>query len=171
MSPSVHSLPYSSSLTIDDCSGLKTTMVFDPWGKGKNDKPVDNTGTPQELYSTLEREFHFDHDPCPLNPEGLRSTDGLGDWGQSNFCNPPYSNKEPWIRKAIEEQAKGKLTVMLLPVDTSTAWFHDLILPHAEIRWLRGRLTFHARGSPAKFASMLCIFRPKASVKMAKPKC
>jgi site-specific DNA-methyltransferase (adenine-specific) len=142
---------------------------FSPWGAGKNDKPVDNTGTPQDLYNSLEREFHFDHDPCPLNPDGLRSTDGLGDWGKSNFVNPPYSNKEPWIKKACLEREKGNLTVMLLPVDTSTAWFHDYILPNCEIRWLRGRLTFHARGSPAKFASMLCIFRPKVTAYESSP--
>jgi len=124
----------------------------------------ENVATMRGFWKLQHREFHFDHDPCPLNPNGLRSTDGLGDWGRSNFVNPPYSNKEPWIKKACLEREKGNLTVMLLPVDTSTAWFHDYILPNCEIRWLRGRLTFHARGSPAKFASMLCIFRPKSLI-------
>jgi len=76
--------------------------------------------------------------------------------------NPPYSDKEPWIKKAIEQKRKGKLTVMLLPVDTSTSWFHDLILPHAdEIRFIRGRLKFKPHGQPAKFASMIVIFKPE----------
>ena len=134
---------------------LRTFSALD----GRFDKKNDNIATPKELYERLDAEFHFDHDPCPLNPEGLlRSTDGFGDWGKSNFVNPPYSKKEPWIRKAIEEQRKGNLTVMLLPVDTSTSWFHDLVQPNAEIRFLRGRL--HFTGRPAKFASMICIFRP-----------
>lgn len=136
---------------------------FTEWGMGKGDKPVDDQPTPRQVYETLDQEFHFDHDPCPLNPEGLRTVDGLGDWGTSNYVNPPYSDKEPWIRKAIEEQRKGHLTVMLLPVDTSTAWFHDLILPNcAEIRYLRGRLTFPGNKRPAAFPSMVCVFRPLA---------
>lgn len=69
----------------------------------------DNTATPKLLYEQLDAEFHFDYDPCPINPEGLRSQDGLGgEWGKRNYVNPPYSNKVPWIKKAIEEQGKGK---------------------------------------------------------------
>jgi len=121
----------------------------------------DNVATPSQLYAELNKEFNFDHDPCPLNPSGLRDRDGLGAWGKRNFVNPPYSNKEPWLKRAVEEQRKGNLTVMLLPVDTSTTWFHDLVLPNAEIRFLRGRLRFSQYGQPAKYASMIVIFRPK----------
>lgn len=127
--------------------------------KGKKD----NYPTPKSLYEELNKEFHFDYDPCPLNPEGLRERDGFGDWRKSNFVNPPYSNKTPWIKKAIEEQRKGNVTVMLLPVDTSTNWFHDLIMPNCEVRWIRGRVSFR-KGSHASYASMLCIFRPKADL-------
>jgi len=122
----------------------------------------DDQPTPEALYRRLDDEFHFDFDPCPMNPKGLRKFDGMGEWGKVNFVNPPYSKKEPWLRKAIEEQAKGKLSVFLLPVDTSTAWFHDLILPHAEVRFLRGRVYFN--GKPAMFASMLAIYKPKFTV-------
>src|SRR5438105_2906670 len=106
-------------------------MNFAPF---KGPRPhMDNTGTPEDLYSKLDDEFHFDFDPCPMNPQGLRAFDGLGKaWGNSNYLNPPYSDKEPWILRAIEEQSKGNTTVMLLPADTSTVWFHDLILPRAE---------------------------------------
>jgi site-specific DNA-methyltransferase (adenine-specific) len=128
-----------------------------PYGRGSTN---DNIATPLDLIKELDEEFHFNFDPNPINPEGLRDVDGLGDWKERNFCNPPYSNKEPWIKKAIEEQKKGHLTVMLLPVDTSTRWFHNLILPNAEIRWIRGRLKF-SKGIPAPFASMICIFRPR----------
>lgn len=123
--------------------------------KGKKD----NYPTPKKLYDELDQEFHFDHDPCPLNPPGLRDVDGLGDWGHSNYVNPPYSNKRPWIKKAIEEQARGNLTVMLLPADTSCNWFHDMVMPHAEVRFIRGRVSFNAK-SHASYPSMLCIFKP-----------
>ncbi len=64
------------------------------------------------------------------------------------------------MEKAIAEQKKGKLTVMLLPVDTSTGWFHDLIMPNAEIRWLRGRLKLD-NGKHPVYASFLAIFKPR----------
>jgi DNA N-6-adenine-methyltransferase (Dam) len=88
---------------------------FKPWaGMGKDDKPADNQPTPTELYQSLDAEFHFDYDPCPINPEGLREKDGLGSsWGQANYVNPPYSHKEHWIERAIAEQRRGRLTVML----------------------------------------------------------
>lgn len=139
---------------------------FSPFDRSRR-KGDDDVQTPKSVYEALDREFHFTFDPCPPNPAGLRLRDGLGDWGERNYVNPPYSKKTVWIKKAIEEQKKGHLTVMLLPVDTSTRWFHDLVLPYAEIRWLRGRIRFYENQkeskSPAKFASMICVFRPKQS--------
>jgi len=121
----------------------------------------DNYSTPKTIYEELDREFNFDYDPCTLNPKGLREYDGLGSWaGERIFVNPPYSKPRPWIEKAIEEWKKGKLVVMLLKADTSTNWFHDLILPYAEIRFIRGRLHFSEKG-PAPFPSMIVIFKPK----------
>jgi len=98
------------------------------------------------------------------------SWDGLEvEWGGSNYVNPPYSRKlkESFIRKAIEESKKGKLCVMLLPVSTSTAIFHDWIQPYAkEIRFLRGRVAFEGYNTRGEFVnnkkpmhdSMLVIF-------------
>lgn len=81
--------------------------------------------TPADLYDKLNGEFHFDFDPCPFpKPE---SFDGLTcEWGQSNYVNPPFGSiihqgkkKGPtaWVRKAIEENKKGKLVVFVYPID------------------------------------------------------
>jgi hypothetical protein len=81
--------------------------------------------TPPDLYAALNAEFRFDFDPCPYpKPDGF---DGLTcEWGQSNYVNPPFGSimhngkkKGPtaWMRKAIEEYRKGKLVVMVYPVD------------------------------------------------------
>jgi hypothetical protein len=90
--------------------------------------------TPKWLYEQLDNEFHFDFDPCPYpRPEGF---DGLTcEWGQSNYVNPPFGsvvvevlNKKgvmvqrkmgvtAWVRKAIEEYKKGKLVVLVYPID------------------------------------------------------
>jgi hypothetical protein len=82
------------------------------------------------------------------------------------FCNPPYSSIDLWIRKAVTEQARGQLVVMLLPVRTDRDWWHDLVQPHAEVRFLRGRQRFIGPdgttvGRPV-FASAIAIFRPTA---------
>jgi hypothetical protein len=82
--------------------------------------------TPPDLYAALNVEFGpFDFDPCPWpKPDGF---DGLTcEWGQRNYVNPPFGSimhngrkKGPtaWMRKAIEEQRKGKLSVVVYPVD------------------------------------------------------
>ena len=88
--------------------------------------------TPPDLYASLNAEFGpFDFDPCPWpKPEGF---DGLTcEWGQRNYVNPPFGSimhqgpgdKKPkkkgptaWMRKAIAEQRKGKMSVVVYPVD------------------------------------------------------
>jgi len=135
---------------------MKKKYRFSPFYRGRISNQ--DARTPEELYKQLNEEFHFDFDPCPNNP----TFDGLKiEWGKSNYVNPPWANKTPWIKKAIEESRKGKTVVMLLPADTSTRWFHDLILPNAdEIRFIRGRLKFSKNGYPAKYPSMIVIFKP-----------
>lgn len=81
--------------------------------------------TPAELYNELNAEFNFNFDPCPYPlPDGF---DGLTcEWGSSNYVNPPLGSilhqgkkKGPtaWVRKAIEEFEKGKLVVLVYPID------------------------------------------------------
>ena len=118
----------------------------------------DNWATPKELYDTLNTEFSFDFDPCPLRFDHITDeNDGLLiEWGKSNFVNPPYSRslKEAFILKAIQESNSGKLCVMLLPVSTSTKVFHDHILPNAtEIRFLKGRVKFLGTNTKGDFVS------------------
>ena len=67
--------------------------------KNRNISHSDNWETPKELYNSLNAEFDFDFDPCPIN---CKSFDGLEiDWGKSNFVNPPYSQKlkELFVKK------------------------------------------------------------------------
>ncbi len=127
----------------------------------------DNWATPKEVYDKLNAEFHFDFDPCPLNYQE-KFRDGLEiEWGLNNFVNPPYSRKlkEAFIHKAFEESKKGKTSVMLLPVSTSTKIFHEVIQPNAEVRFWKGRINFLANGEKnekykgGQMDSMIVIFR------------
>lgn len=134
--------------------------------------PNDNWRTPKWLYDQLNAEFKFDFDPCPYNEDPITpETDGLlKEWGKSNFINPPYNrvDKPKFIQKAYEEFKKGKLCVLLIPVATSTKQFHEIILPNAEIRFLKGRVAFEGYNdkgvytdkNKGKHDSMVVIFRP-----------
>ena len=109
--------------------------------------------TPKWLYAELDKEFHFDFDPCPLGG----GFDGLQvPWGQRNYINPPYGRTIGlWIQKAYE---CGDLCVMLLPARTDTKWFHDYCMKADEIRWLKGRLKFGDAKNSAPFPSMIVVF-------------
>jgi len=97
-------------------------------------------------------------DPCPLREHP--DWDGLKiEWSRMNYVNPPYSDKIPWIKRAIKEQKKGNITVMLLPHVPDAAWFFDLIVPNAKILGFRGRLQLDS-GKHPMYGSMLCIFTP-----------
>lgn len=130
--------------------------------------------TPLAIYRALDTEFKFTLDVCasPLNAKHVRyltkDVDALGiSWARERvFCNPPYGLKiEAFVRKALLEATEhDTLAVMLLPARTDTIWFHDVVLPHAEIRFIRGRLSYTlgkgAGPGRAPFASMVAIFRP-----------
>jgi phage N-6-adenine-methyltransferase len=122
--------------------------------KNRGIKHSDNWKTPKNLYDKLDAEFHFDFDPCPLNHD-VKKWDGLEkEWGARNFINPPYSRKlkESFVKRAIEMSGNGKLCVMLLPVSTSSALFHDYILPNKkEIRFIRGRVRYEGVNTSGKY--------------------
>ena len=126
-------------------------------------------GTPQAFYDELDKEFHFDLDPCATDENHkcqryfTRAEDGLSkNWGGCKvFCNPPYGKDiSKWVRKCWEEgQKPDTLVVLLIFANTDTAYFHDYILNRAEIRFIRGRLRFNEGKNPAMRPSMLAIFR------------
>lgn len=113
--------------------------------------------TPPELYESLNTEFRFDLDPCPLDA----ATDGLSplfcEWtGRRVFCNPPYG---PGIGNWLSRAQEADVAVFLLPSRTDTRWFHELVLPHArEIRFCRGRLRFGNSPNPAPFSSLIAVY-------------
>ena len=121
---------------------------------------TDDWSTPKDVYRTLDSEFCFDFDPCPLHS----NFDGLSmEWGGVNFVNPPYSQIKAWCKKSYEEWGKGKTVVMLIPSRTDTSYWHDYIMKASEIRFIRGRLKFGDSKNSAPFPSAIIIFRGELS--------
>jgi len=112
--------------------------------------------TPKELYDELDKEFHFNDDPCPLYGEG-----GLDRrWGSVTFVNPPYGKEiSKWLLRAWEESIWGNTVVCLIPSRTDTRWWHEYVMKASEIRFLRGRLKFGDATNSAPFPSCIAIFR------------
>jgi hypothetical protein len=116
--------------------------------------------TPQWLLDDLIAEFGPLFDPCPPDP----LEDGLEiDWPRDRaaFVNPPYRRGAlaEWARACrLQNVSTGSTVILLIPPYTDTVYFHTWILPHAQIRFLRGRLKFDDAGAPAPFPSILCVF-------------
>jgi len=107
--------------------------------KGNGDDGKHYWLTPPDVMTKLNDEFHFDFDPCPFPlPDDF---DGLTkDWGESNYVNPPFGSivhqgkkkgATAWVRKAIEENKKGKGVVLVYPIDK---WILMLLAAGAEVR-------------------------------------
>ena len=129
-------------------------------------RKTDHWATPANLYEELDREFHFDFDPCPLHS----TFDGLQvPWIGRSFVNPPYSNITAFLRKAHEELRNGnaKVVVFLVFANTDTKWFHQYVYHQAELIFVEGRVKFvdenGSNDKPAMRPSMLAIFRAEAS--------
>ena len=129
---------------------------------------ADDWETPQELFAKLNAEFSFTLDVAAL-PHNAKceayftpGCDGLKQpWRGICWMNPPYGpGLSKWVAKARQSAGEGATVVCLLPARTDTAWFHDHVLPAAELRFLRGRLKFNGIGTSATFPSLLAIFRP-----------
>lgn len=106
-------------------NGRGTIPLENKFHKGNGDDGKHYWLTPPDLMADLQPEFEFDFDACPFPKSEL--FDGLTmEWGKSTYVNPPFGSiihngkkKGPtaWMRKAIEENKKGKKIVVVYPVD------------------------------------------------------
>lgn len=120
--------------------------------------------TPKAVYDQLDKEFSFDHDPCPSDYK----VDGLtSDWGERNFVNPPYGRQiGSWLAKGYyEARIKDKTVVFLIPSRTDTKWWHDFCMKADEIRFIKGRLKFDNHTQNAPFPSAVVIFAAPTAIK------
>lgn len=141
---------------------------------------VDDRRTPPDLLAECAalagvESYSFD---VAANAENAKAPDWYGidddglarDWYGDVWCNPPYSDIEPWVRKAHAESQHCRSISMLLPANrTEQGWWQDLVEPYRagkpragvlwlggvgtlEVHFLRGRRRFDRPGwtKPAK---------------------
>jgi phage N-6-adenine-methyltransferase len=139
--------------------------------KQRGPKPSDLQWTPKELFDRLDSEFGFTLDVAAEDdPDFHRCEtyftprdDGLNQsWATEGavWCNPPYSDIKPWVRKArAEAETHGGTIVLLTMATTSAKWFRFAMKHATEVRFIIGNVTFGPNLNRAPFGSSLVIFR------------
>lgn len=120
----------------------------------------DSWKTPKPVYHYFDKSYHFLADVAASKENALHKNfytkednSLIVPWHifRTNpyyyvWCNPPYSDVAPWVIKAAHEQRFGTGTVMLLPNQTSAAWFKNGLASCNEFLIVtNGRISF---GSP-----------------------
>ena len=117
-----------------------------------NTKGNDYYETPMLLYQQLDRIFKFNLDVAcnehnaKCNNAITEKKDALSqDWCGRCFCNPPFSKKSEFIKKAHGEVLSGNcpICVMILPLNSmdTQAW-HEYIEGKFHYEILQGRVSF-----------------------------
>jgi phage N-6-adenine-methyltransferase len=127
----------------------------------------DEWATPVDLFAELDAEFHFTLDVCASDGNAkceryftVADNALAQEWTGVCWMNPPYSEMDRWLQKALDSSATGATVVCLVPSRTDVGWFWD-IARQGEIRFLRGRLSFvddAGKTGPAPFPSCLVVF-------------
>lgn len=109
----------------------------------------DEFETPDYIFEQLDRIFNFEFDAactpdnkkCVMAPfDGLNTT-----WLYRTFCNPPFSAKDKWIKKAHKEVSEGicPIVVMILPLNCmDTKVWHEVIEGRYHYEILKGCIAF-----------------------------
>ena len=134
----------------------------------KNDK----LKTPKYIIDKLGS---FDLDPCAgeLTTIGKvnwcleRSEDGLkNNWFGFVFCNPPFSEKELWIKKMI----KHNNGILLLPERGSAPWFGPLAKIAGKYFVMGKKINFEGGSSSNNVGSVLFLFGDEAEKRILNSK-
>lgn len=128
---------------------------------------TDEWESPIDLFTALDREFHFTLDVCARSDNTkcerylTKEDDALSvAWRGVCWMNPPYGRTiGDWMKKAYLSALDGCTVVCLVPARTDTNWWHDYAM-NGEIRFIRGRLRFNNYPSNAPFASAIVVLHP-----------
>lgn len=145
-------------------------------------------------FSTIDGTY-MDGGPPWEPPQRLSDLDGLeSPWENARvFVNPPYaSTQQPckpqdctlrrcekrghhkyefvpgiyeFMAKVASERNNAKLIVALIPASTDTDWWHEFVLPYADVHFLNGRVNFinPETGKPGKLSpagTAVVVYKP-----------
>ncbi len=127
--------------------------------------------TPDWLFKKLDELFRFGLDAAATAENAkcakylTKTDDALSTPWQGYgpvFLNPPYSRGQLalWLKKTVEEAAKGTVVVTVLPGDFGTRWFATVWSSARFILFLGGRVKFNGISSAAKFPTVIAVFGP-----------
>lgn len=124
---------------------------------------VDDRAIRVEDFGPLHERFRFTIDAAASSTNArlprywTKDDDALErSWaGERVWCNPPYSNIEPWVVKAWGESVSAGVIVMLLPANrTEQGWWQrhvettrDRALTLLRVEFLPGRMRFDRPGA------------------------
>ncbi len=113
---------------------------------------LQSIATPEPLKRAIWERYDIDHDPCPLDGH-LTGPDGLDrnlPWGKRNYINPPYvkAGIEAFVKRAIEEMARGNDSFFLMPFRASLLYYHEAMQHCTGIRFLGRNIKFEGYNSP-----------------------
>lgn len=153
---------------------------------------VDDRALPQEIWQMLiQNRYGLTIDAAAashntkLDRYWTEEDDALEQsWaGERVYCNPPYSDIGPWVRKAWTETA-AEIIVMLLPANrTEQIWWQEEIEPRRDragsplrVEFLPGRLRFLKPGQSLigpnerpPFGCVLCVWNHSENVDVMPP--
>jgi hypothetical protein len=126
--------------------------------------PNDNLQTPEYIFKSLGL---IDLDPCAGEKTEIgtrniwdgRGEDGLNyEWKGFVYCNPPFSQKELWIKKMIDHN-NG---ILLLPERGSAPWFGPLAEASGKYFVMGKKINFIGGTSSNNVGSVLFPFGEEA---------
>ena len=114
----------------------------------------DHWRTPSKLYNWFVKQCNY-FDPCPYKCTEFNGLEIA--WPKNVFCNPPYSEINKWVDKAIKEHERqyDSDILLLVPARTDTKWFKKLQTHACKISFFEGRLRFNDSKNGAPFPSIL----------------
>jgi phage N-6-adenine-methyltransferase len=121
--------------------------------------------TPKWLFDHYDSEFHLGLDVCATTENKkcvlffTKAENGLRrKWLRNIWLNPPYSEIEPWCKKAWEYAQTGKgVVVALLPLWPTAPWFKKYVI-HGHIRLLTTRVRFVGEKGNAPVDLMIVVW-------------
>jgi site-specific DNA-methyltransferase (adenine-specific) len=155
-------------------------VTIDKYFKGRTADTRDDWETPPYFFQLLDDEFHFTLDPCASDQNHkcpryyTEQDDGLSkSWaGETVFVNPPFNQKEPWLKKCYLESMQPNTTVVLLvPAAPDSDVWHKYVMGERtdEIRLCMGRVNFiwpvlledGKKRNGSKFPLAVVVFRAR----------